>query len=137
MLQNLAAICLLVLCPCAARAQDQDTARAHHQQGMAFYRAHDPEGAIRELMRAVEIDAGYAEAWNDLGVIQRQRGNLKVAIECFRKAIAANAQFANALYNLALALEASGDVKSATEQVRRYRQAYRDWCEDHPDEVLD
>jgi hypothetical protein len=29
------------------------------------------------------------------------------------------------------------ELDVATEQVRRYRQAYRDWCEDHPDEVLD
>src|SRR6476646_1806165 len=111
-------ICVLSL-P-AGWAQDHASAAAHHRQGMALYRAHDPKGAIVELTKAVEIDTRYAEAWNDLGVIQRQQGHLKTAVDCFRKAIAANPQFSGTLYNLALALEASGDFGAATQQVRQF-----------------
>ena len=103
----------------SAGAQDQASAAGHHQQGMALYRAHDPGGAIRELRQAVELDAHYAEAWTDLGVIERQRGDLKDAVDSFRKAIAEKPEFAGALYNLALALEASHDVNGAMEQTRR------------------
>jgi protein O-GlcNAc transferase len=109
---------LLVLCPPAMQGQDQAAARAHHDQAMALYRTHNREGAIHELVRAVEIDASYAEAWNDLGVIQRQVGDLNAAIASFQKAIGANAHFPSATYNLALALEASGDASGAMEQVR-------------------
>src|SRR6185295_14753142 len=112
-------IFLPLLCPLSAGAQDHASAAAHHQQGMALYRAHDPDGAIRELSQAVAIDAHYAEAWNDLGVIQRQRGKLPAAIDSFRRAIAEKPDFAGALYNLALVLEASHDIHGAIEQTRR------------------
>jgi hypothetical protein len=29
------------------------------------------------------------------------------------------------------------ELRVATEQVRRYRQSYLDWCDDHPDEPLE
>src|SRR4029077_2993742 len=93
MSKRLAIVCLYLLCRVAATAQDHAAAEAHHQQGMSLYRAHDAEGPIRELTQAVEIDPGYAPAWNDLGVIQRQRSHLQIAIDCFRKAVAANPQF--------------------------------------------
>src|SRR5713226_7853313 len=103
----------------SAGAQDHASAASHHQQGMALYRAHDLDGAIRELSQAVAIDAHNAEAWNDLGAIERQRGNLKAAVDSFRKAIAEKPEFTGALFNLVLALEASHDVSGAIEQARR------------------
>jgi tetratricopeptide (TPR) repeat protein len=71
-----------------------------------------------QLTRAVELDARYAEAWNDLGVIQRQQGKLKTSIECFHKAIDAKPRFESARYNLALAFEASHDFDAALKQAR-------------------
>ena len=102
----------------AASAQDHAAAVEHHQRAMALYGAHDVRGAITELNRAVELDARYAEAWNDLGVIQRQQGKLKTSIECFHKAIDAKPQFESARYNLALAFEASHDFDAALTQAR-------------------
>src|SRR5882724_11856049 len=115
----LAASCLAMVALVPALGQDHVSAAGHHQQGMTLYRAHDPEGAIRELARAVEIDPHYAEAWNDLGVIQRQRGNVKTAIDSFRHAVREKSQFASAEYNLALALEAVHEVAGAVEHARR------------------
>lgn len=118
MSKKLVVLCLYVLGLPAAHGQDHATADAHHQQAMALYRARDGEGAVRELKKAVEADEHYAEAWNDLGVIQRQRGELKPAIDSFRKAVTEKAIFVNAVYNLALALEAAGDRTGASEQIR-------------------
>ncbi len=73
MLRCIAILWLLLPFPAAASAQDHASAVTHHEQGMALYRGHDPEGAIRELTRAVEIDARYAEAWNDLGARKQWR----------------------------------------------------------------
>src|SRR5690349_5435496 len=93
MFRWIGASCLAIVALAPSLAQDHASAAAHHQQGMALYRAHDPEGAIHELAQAVEIDPHYAEAWNDLGVIQRQRGNVKVAIDSFRHAVNQKPQF--------------------------------------------
>ena len=102
----------------ASSAQDHAAAVQHYQRAMALYGAHDVQGAITELTRAVELDARYAEAWNDLGVIQRQQGKLKTSIECFHKAIDAKPRFESARYNLALAFEASHDFDAALKQAR-------------------
>jgi predicted transcriptional regulator len=34
-------------------------------------------------------------------------------------------------------VQIAGELGVTDEQVRRYRQAYRDWLRDHPDEPLD
>jgi len=62
LVSSLAASCLAIVALCPARGQDHASAAVHHQQSMALYRARDPEGAIRELSRATEIDPHYAEA---------------------------------------------------------------------------
>ena len=61
MFRSFAILCLGALYLPAAQAPDHAAAKAHHQHGMALYRAHDTEGAIHELRQAVEIDAGSAE----------------------------------------------------------------------------
>src|SRR5258708_34403095 len=86
----LALLAMTFLCALAARSQaisNRSEASGHHRQGLLLYQSNDPVGAIRELELAVKIDPGYAEAWNDLGVIQRKRGALTRAVRSFEKAV--------------------------------------------------
>jgi Flp pilus assembly protein TadD len=119
MLRRITASCLWLPALFSATAHGHQSAETHRRQALALYRTHDDSGALRELSRALEIDPHYAEAWNDMGVIQRQQGDLTAAIRSFRNAIVEKPAFTRAIYNLALALEASHDVGGAFEQVRR------------------
>src|SRR5262245_55561095 len=65
-------------------------ASAHHQKGLSLYRARDPEGAMHELQVSLQIDPGFVEAWNDLGVIQRKEERLSQAVASFEKAVSLN-----------------------------------------------
>ena len=109
----LAALAVGFLCALAARSQaipNRSEAPAHHRQGLLLYQSNDPPGAIRELELAVKIDPRYAEAWNDLGVIQRKGGDLTRAVRSFEKAVKVKPAYEHAIYNLALAYEAQNDL---------------------------
>jgi len=57
--------------------------------------------AIERLNRAVALYPGYAQAYNNLGVVYARLGDTDKEKEALQKAIAANSRFAPALVNLA------------------------------------
>ncbi len=111
-------VVLLAQCFCVSAAFGQSAA-ALHARAMSLYNAGDLPGAIRELRAAVALDASDAEAWNDLGVLERKNGDTKAAVHSFSKALERKPDFANALYNLAIAHEALGQWRQAEEQASR------------------
>src|SRR3954454_16470940 len=86
----------------SAQTSTSSAAYAQHQQGLAAFRRGDANAAIQHLKRAVELNPADAEAWNDLGVIQRKQTQDRHAIEGFRTAVKLKPDFINAMYNLAL-----------------------------------
>ena len=60
----------------------------------------DVPGAVRRLERAVKLAPRFAEAWNNLGTIAYQGGNMARAEECFRSALAADPAAFEPLVNL-------------------------------------
>src|SRR5437868_12743120 len=71
------------------------------------------------MRQAVALDASDADAWNDLGVLERKNGDTKAAVQSFSKALERRQGFANARYNLAIAHEALGQWRQAEEQAAR------------------
>jgi tetratricopeptide (TPR) repeat protein len=61
----------------------------------------DWQSAINQLNKALAIYPGYAEAYNNLGVVYAHLGDPNKEREALQKAVAADAHFAPALVNLA------------------------------------
>jgi tetratricopeptide (TPR) repeat protein len=62
---------------------------------------HEWQAAIEQLNKAVALYPGYAEAYNNLGVMYARVGDSKKEQEALQKAVAADDHFAPALVNLA------------------------------------
>ena len=73
----------------------------------------DAAGATRDLEQAVEAAPQFAAAWNGLGVIAYQTGDLSRAEEKFRKALEADPQAFEPAVNLGGVLLAEGRIDEA------------------------
>ncbi len=51
-------------------------------------------GALAKLEQATRIDPSWAQAWNDLGVVQRRQGDPPATLRSFEKAVTADPAFA-------------------------------------------
>ncbi len=78
---------------------------------------------------AIALDPTKAEAWNTLGAVHIQRGELEASRDCFSRAVELDPGFIKALNNLAVVLQHLGDLAAAE---AHYRQALRN-APDHPD----
>ncbi len=59
---------------------------AHYALGCLYYQLARDSLAVRHLKKAIELDAGYGEAFYVLGLIHTRRGHEKLAKESFEKA---------------------------------------------------
>jgi superkiller protein 3 len=86
--------------------------------------------AARAFERALEMNPGDAETWNNLGVALTRQGDLAGGVAAFRKAIGLEAHRADVHRNIAVALERQGNDRDAA---RHYRTFLSLVGEDHPD----
>lgn len=77
----------------------------------------DAEGYFR---RAVELDAGDAEAWNSLGVVLVRQGEHARGVEALRKALRLQPSHVAAHRNLGVALDRQGQTGEAAQHYRTF-----------------
>jgi Flp pilus assembly protein TadD len=77
----------------------------------------DAEGYFR---RAVEQDAGDAEAWNSLGVVLVRQGEPAQGVEALRKALRLQPSHIEAHRNLGVALDRQGQAGEAAQHYRSF-----------------
>ena len=84
----------------------------------------DNETGEKFLRRALEIAPDDAWALNSLAAVTAERGNIEEAVAIFERAIAANPEFANAHYGLAVALYRDEKFDGALTALQRlFREA--------------
>ncbi len=75
---------------------------------------------IRNYRRALQVDSGYVDAWNNLGVAYYYYGKTDSAVYCIKKALDLNPDYPPAHNNAGYILDAGGDYDQA---VRHYQKA--------------
>jgi len=88
--------------------------------GRVHFMAHRLDGARQALQRAVQLDPRLPEAWNELGGVEAEAGDLRKALGLYEKALAVNADLPYALVNAAQMQDKLGN---AAEAERLYRRA--------------
>ena len=78
------------------------------------------EDAIEAYQTVVAIDAGYAAAWNNLGLLRHRMGQYVEAQEAYEAALRAQPRCAEAAYNLGSLFEDLGELPAA---IRYYQTA--------------
>ena len=78
--------------------------------------------ARREYDRALELDPGYAEVWNNIGTLEQSRKRFKPAVRAYKKAIDTKPGLANSWKNLGSVYLTLGQTEQAFEA---YQEAFR------------
>jgi Flp pilus assembly protein TadD len=88
---------------------DPQDPRAWLDLGLVYEEMGDQPAAERAYRRSIEIDGNFAEPYNNVGVLLRERGALADAIPMLEQAAALDPRLGPARFNLALAYEDAGE----------------------------
>ncbi|PIS34173.1 MAG: hypothetical protein COT38_01495 [Candidatus Omnitrophica bacterium CG08_land_8_20_14_0_20_41_16] len=91
----------------------EETAKDYYQRGLWAQADSDPEEAIRNFIKATELNNKYAAAYNSLGIIYEQEFKFEKAEAMYLKAITVDPNYAPAYSNLALFNEDRSDFVQA------------------------
>ena len=97
----------------------EETAKDYYQKGVRAQSDSDPKEAMRNFIKATELDNKYAAAYNSLGVIYEQEGKPEKAEEMYLKALSVDVHYCPAYSNLALFNEDRKDFIKALEYWRK------------------
>ena len=90
-----------------------------NSRGMAWERADLLEKAREDYEKAVEVNADYANAHNNLGNIKAKQNRHAEAMADYHRAISLNGRFVEAYFNRGIAREHLGDLAGAIEDFSR------------------
>jgi hypothetical protein len=111
-------------------AQVPDHFDALHLLGVLAGQSGHTDDAIRLLGRAVQLKPGF-QAFSNLGVALREKGQLDAAIDAHRAALRLNPDYADAWRNLGAALNAKGSFDEAMSAFDRALQIKPDFADVH------
>ncbi|MCK5672321.1 MAG: tetratricopeptide repeat protein [Spirochaetales bacterium] len=105
--------------------QGADEPEVFNQLGLACDQNNDTEGARAYYKKALEMDPGFAMAWNNLGVTYFLTGDYLTAKFNFEKALEFNDSDPDAWFNLRDTCTELGLVKEAGEADIKYHELMR------------
>jgi Flp pilus assembly protein TadD len=89
------------------------------------------ESAVDAYERVLDMDPGYAAAWNNLGLLHHRMGHYERAGECYRAALEADDSCCQAAFNLGSLHEDLGDLPVAVTWYRRALELEADYADAH------
>ena len=101
-----------------AEKKKPDSAVIQYDLGLAYNKRGMQNEALAHLQKALKINPAYPEAWNAIGTVYAERGQIELAQEAFQKAV--NDPFYQTpqlpAYNLGRLYEKKGDTERALMQ---------------------
>jgi choline-sulfatase len=97
-----------------------DYAEAYNSLGVASMRAKRHDRARAAFRKVLELDPTSAKAYENLGADELSTGELAAAVGELQRALALDPQLWDALYNLAMALDALGRREEARPYIERF-----------------
>ena len=105
-------------------------AKVHYNVGKLLSESgRDNDLSVAHYREAVRLHPGYDQAWNNLGNLLKDSGDVVEAEACLHRALAANAEFAAAWMNLGIVKAALGKTDEAENCYRtaiKHRRKYPD-----------
>ncbi|MQP77653.1 tetratricopeptide repeat protein [Stenotrophomonas sp. MYb238] len=97
-------------------------AHYYNNRGAELMATHDAE-AMEYLRTALRMDPAFAPAWNNLGVLERRRGDARAAALAFDNALRAHPALLSALSNATSMYRQLGDTRRAAQLGERLQRA--------------
>lgn len=116
-----------------ARKLAPKDAKIRNNLGMAYYLKDQPELAIVELQKAIDLDKDNSDAVLNLGSVYLNLGKTDLALDHFKK-VEKNLIFTSQdrnFYNMAIAYLNKGDRKSAVTYFQKSVAENPDYCSSH------
>jgi tetratricopeptide (TPR) repeat protein len=89
--------------------------------GMLDKNSSDPQSAVEDFKRVIEIDDRDADSWYFQGTVYAQLKQFPPAIDAFEHALKLNPLHASAQFGLSRALQQSGNTSAAREHLARFQ----------------
>lgn len=86
-------------CASSTSLVGQTKAKTHYDIAIATFNTGDSRGALRELLRTIELDPGLPEAHNALGIVYHSLKHLEDGLKHYDKAIELRPKFSEAYNN--------------------------------------
>ena len=104
----------------AAKEEPKDP-HVWYALGMLKKNSSDPQAAVDDFKRVIEIDDSDADTWYFLGTVYSQLKQFPQAIDAFDHALKLNPLHASAQFGLSRAYQQSGDTPHAREHLARFQ----------------
>ncbi len=75
-------------------------AQGYLNLGTVLYGLGQHQEAVEAFETALQLQPEFAEAWNALGEIRRDQGDMNAAVKCYKRAMGINPKHDRALYNM-------------------------------------
>lgn len=98
---------------------DRHLLALYYNNRAAELMARAPEAATPYMTTSLQLDPGYANSWNNAGVLQRHHGDLDAAERDYKQALKLDPVNASALFNLVILYQAAGDEARSQAYKRR------------------
>ena len=105
----------------AALELDPHSAQAWYNLGLAQHAGNELEPALESFQHAVKDDPRDVDSWYFVGVCYGEMKQFEKAIETFNKALSVNPLHASAEFQLARALQRSGNTPEAKVHFQRFQ----------------
>jgi tetratricopeptide (TPR) repeat protein len=89
---------------------------AYAERGLAYYAKGDKQHAAADYKRAIDLNVGSWEVFNNLGVVYGEQNKLDEAMQYFELAVKRDYRFPDAYKNMANLYFLQGDCDTATEK---------------------
>jgi len=109
-----------VLLEQAAKANPKDP-HVWYALGMLDKNSSNPEAAVEDFKRVIQLDDTDPDTWYFLGTVYSQIRQFPQAIDAFQHALKLNPNHASATFGLSRAYQQSGDSASARERLARFQ----------------
>jgi len=103
----------------------------HFNQGVDLTHRRDYAKAIQAYRKVIELDPGYAEAYNNLGIIYQETGDSDRALSAYQKAIETNPRYEKAFNNLGVLLYLKGRYEESMQGFQKALTINTDNIETH------
>jgi tetratricopeptide (TPR) repeat protein len=104
-----------------ALALDPKSPQAWYNLGLAQHAANESEDALKSFQKAVELDPRDADSYYFLGACYSELKQYDKAIAVFKQAIEIDPNHASSEFQMARAMQRSGDVDDAKEHYKRFQ----------------
>ena len=103
-----------------ALARDPDDPETHANLALVALRRGDPRQALALASRATELDDGLSLAWTLVGAASYQLGERRRALDAWERAVAADPDDFDALFNITVVAEELGETERLRAALERF-----------------